>query len=325
MHYSADQDGIRASMHAVEALADITIDDVNYKSCLSHNLRRLLQEMGQFSALDSNTADNVKSMQSYSSSLNYNGEFMYPSSPANAPPMMMESDNNNLSLSTHMLQGDSYHGGPMSYCATMPASPPAVYAVFNSNNLELMNNGMAMQHTVPVFTSSSSPTSPSDNNSYMSSPLQQQVVEVGMGVTGERGYFNTYMDYGYSSPYPHWGTPSPVTLARDIIVEGICHMLTPTSNYYPSPVMDGRHPLSFPQSMNAGAQVMYGGPAGYNTNYNRLTTPEASFGNSSMNPGPTPSGSARSITKSSRSIINSLRRSKQRTEDMMNVKKDFAP
>jgi len=264
----------------------------------------------------------------------------FPNTSANSGNMMV-SDDNNLSLSTHMLQGDSYQGGPMSYCAIMPPSPTAVYytgsnnnspittyripttAVFSSNNLELMSNGMAIQHTVPVFTSSS-PTSPSDNNSYMSSPLQQQV-----GVTGERGYFNTYMDCGYSSPYPHWGTPSPVTLTRDIIVEGICHMLTPTTNYYPSPVMGGRHSLSFPQSMNAGAQVIYGGPAGYNTfpvqaNYNRLATPEASFGNSSMNPGPTPSGSARSTTKSSRSIINSLR-SKQTAEGLMNVKKDSAP
>ena len=335
-------------MRAVQALTDITINDVNYKSCLSHNLRRLLEELGDITVPDSNVAD--KSRQSYGSTLNYTvgGGVMYQSFPAKSPPIMesfqsastnsgnMIVNGNNLSLSTHVLQGGSYQGGsPMSYCATIPPSPPAVYAytdsnsnsphtsyrvpttaVFNSNNLELINNGMSMQHTVPVFTSA--PPSPSDN-SYMGSPLQQVV-------TGERGYFNTYVDYGYSSPYPHWGTPSPVTMTRDIIVEGICHMLTPTSNYYPSPVMGGRHPLSFQQNMNAGTQVVYGG-SGYSTfpvqaSNNRFATPEASFSNSSMKPAQIPSASTRSNTKSSRSIINSLR-SKQ-TAEGMNVK-DSAP
>lgn len=352
MHYSVDQDGIRASIRAVQALTDVTVDDVNYKSCLSHNLRRLLaayqfDELGDVSTPDLDVADKSE-QSSYGSTLNYNGGVIYQSSPANAPPMMesfqsasavnsgnMMLNDNNLSLSTNVLQGDSYQGGPMSYCTIMPHSPPAVYAytdsssnsphtsyrvpttaVFNSNNLELINNGMSMQHTVPVFTSA--PPSPSEN-SYMGSPLQQVV-------TGERGYFNTYVDYGYSSPYPHWGTPSPVTMTRDIIVEGICHMLTPTSNYYPSPVMGGRHPLSFQQNVNAGTQVVYGG-SGYSTfpvqaDNNRFTTPEASFSNSSMKPAQIPSASTRSNTKSSRSIINSLR-SKQMAEGM-NVK-DSAP
>jgi len=331
VHYSVDQDGIRASMRAVQALTDITINDVNYKSCLSHNLRRLLEELGDVTVPDSNVAD--KSQQSsYGSTLNYTvrgGGVMYQSFPAKSPPIMesfqsastnsgnMIVNGNNLSLSTHVLQGGSYHGGsPMSYCATIPPSPPAVYTVFNRSNLELMNNRMAIQHTVPVF--SSSPSSPS-NNSYMSSPLQQ----VGVGVTGEKGYFNTYVDYGNSSPYPNWSTPSPLAMTRDIIVEGICHMLTPTSNYYPSPVMGGRHPVSFPQNMNAGAKVVYGG-SGYNVfpmqaNYNRLMTPEAS-----VKPALTSSGSAGSTTKSSRSIINTLR-SKQMTEGMMNEKKNATP
>ena len=56
MHYSVDQDGIRASIRAVQALTDVTVDDVNYKSCLSHNLRRLLEELGDVSAPDSNIA-----------------------------------------------------------------------------------------------------------------------------------------------------------------------------------------------------------------------------------------------------------------------------
>jgi hypothetical protein len=318
-------------MRAVQALTDITINDVNYKSCLSHNLRRLLEELGDVSAPDSNVAD--KSQQSsYGSTLNYTvgrGGVVYRSHPAKAPPIKdssqsasaksgdMAVNGNNFSLSTHVLQGGSYQGGsPMSYCATMSPSPPAVYTVFSRRNLELMNNGMAIQHTVPVF--SSAPPSPS-NNSYMSSPLQQ----VGVGMTGEKGFFNTYVDYGNTSPYPNWSTPSPITMTRDIIVEGICHMLTPTSNYYPSPVMGSRHPVSFPLNMNAGTKVVFGG-SGYNTfpmqaNYNRLMTPEAS-----MKPAPTPSGSAGSTTKSSRSIINSLR-SKQITEGIMNVKKDSTP
>jgi hypothetical protein len=84
--------------------------------------------------------------------------------------------------------------------------------------------------------------------------------------------------------------------------------------------------LSFQQNMNAGTQVVYGG-SGYSTfpvqaSNNRFTTPEASFSNSSMKLAQIPSASTRSNTKSSRSIINSLR-SKQ-TAEGMNVK-DSAP
>ena len=299
-------------MRAVEALNDVTVNDVNYKSSLSHTLNRLLtassntfeESGGDLSAEDSY----IDTLPPYGSVAHYNGvyyqkESVEDGSQTAATANMMVRDNSSPNSLAIQVQ-DNYQG-PVSYSYPDSAnssnygSPITSYRTVFANNVDLISNGM---QAVPVF--ASAPASP--HNSYMGSPLQ----------VGEFS-FNSYQDYSYKPQYPHWGHPSPVAMTtREIIVDGICNMLTPTTTYYPSPVMSSRHPLSYPQGMHAGAQVAYGGPSFNHSgphnfplqaNNSRFTNSDSLVKAPFNNPSSQPGVSGASRFKSSRSIINSLR------------------